>query len=98
MHLAFAPEIQGIAEELATAHGLLDWGTRAPTATGWWSLPDTTRFRSALSERHGKAPGPDAWRAEEIAGLPEEAIEELIALLAACERAGWPPALRRWRQ
>eukprot|EP00969_Alexandrium_andersonii_P135607 5999053-Alexandrium_andersonii.AAC.1 len=25
-------------------------------------------------------------------------MEELVALLAACERAGWPPALTRWRQ
>eukprot|EP00969_Alexandrium_andersonii_P063408 2792148-Alexandrium_andersonii.AAC.1 len=66
MHLAFAPEIQGIAADLTAAHGLQDWGTRAPADRGWWALPDTTSFRSALSECNGKAPGPDAWRAEEL--------------------------------
>eukprot|EP00969_Alexandrium_andersonii_P234964 10374334-Alexandrium_andersonii.AAC.1 len=62
---AFAPEIQGIAAELAAAHGQRDWGARVPSATGWWSQPDTTVFRWGLSECRGKAPGPDAWRAEE---------------------------------
>eukprot|EP00969_Alexandrium_andersonii_P089010 3928261-Alexandrium_andersonii.AAC.1 len=83
VQLAFAPEIQGIADELAATHNPLDWGARAPADTGWWSLPDSTRFRSALGECRGKAPGPDAWRAEEILGLPEDAIDELLALLAA---------------
>eukprot|EP00969_Alexandrium_andersonii_P125687 5557024-Alexandrium_andersonii.AAC.1 len=35
---------------------------------------------------------------EELAGLPAAAIEELLFLLGACERAGWPPALKRWPQ
>eukprot|EP00969_Alexandrium_andersonii_P107921 4761415-Alexandrium_andersonii.AAC.1 len=61
MHLAFAPEIQGIAADLVATHDQRDWGVPDPSTQGWWRPPDTTSFRSALSACHGKAPGPDAW-------------------------------------
>eukprot|EP00969_Alexandrium_andersonii_P078770 3473429-Alexandrium_andersonii.AAC.1 len=85
-----------LARELEERHGRGDWGAATPMqGAGWWRQPSAADLRRALGRRRGKAPGPDAWRAEEMAGLPDVAIHELCSRLGCCDRAGWPPALRR---
>eukprot|EP00969_Alexandrium_andersonii_P038565 1690255-Alexandrium_andersonii.AAC.1 len=96
--LADVAEINDIARELERTSGRADWRAATPSHSGWCSQPIVEELRRALGQCRGEAPGPDAWRAEELAGLPAAAVEELLFLLGACERAGWPPALKRWRQ
>lgn len=69
-------------------HDDYNWASRATTIdTGI----DGSDVYMAMKRSRGKAPGPDAWRAEDFLRLPHQAFDKIAEIWAAVLRTGRLP-------